>query len=57
MNINAIEACLLDQLDIDAAKKGVEEANRKLGVAGVSEVEKAEIKAQLEVFEAIVKAK
>ncbi len=57
VNINAIEACPIDQLDVDAARKAIEEANRKLTQTGLSEADKATIKAQLEVFEAVTKAK
>ena len=52
LNINAVEACELDQLDVAAAKTALEEAKRVTG----SEEEKATASIQIEVLEAVIKA-
>ena len=52
LNINAVEACELDQLDVAAAKAALEEAKRVTG----SEEEKATASIQIEVLEAVIKA-
>ncbi|TPX32366.1 hypothetical protein SmJEL517_g04517 [Synchytrium microbalum] len=56
MNINAVEAVPLEQVDFDAARRGADEATRKASASGASEIEKAAAKAELEVFEALVAA-
>ena len=52
LNINAVEACELDQLDAVAAKQALEEAKKVIG----SEEEKATAAIQIEILEAVLKA-
>ncbi|KAJ1566042.1 ATP synthase subunit delta, mitochondrial [Nowakowskiella sp. JEL0078] len=52
LNINAVEAVPIDEIDFDAAKKASDEASRKLASA-TSEEEKATLKIELGVYEAI----
>ncbi|KAJ3402020.1 delta subunit of the central stalk of mitochondrial F1F0 ATP synthase, atp16 [Chytridiales sp. JEL 0842] len=56
MNINAVEAVPIEDLDIEAARRGLEEATRKVNASGASELEKAAAKVEQEVYEAIVAA-
>lgn len=56
LNINAVEAFTVEQLDVDAAKKAVEETNRKL-TGNLTDAQKASLKAELEVYEAVVALK
>ena len=52
LNINAVEACELDQLDVGAAKAALEVAKKVTG----SEEEKATAAVQIEVLEAVIQA-
>ncbi|KAJ3113958.1 delta subunit of the central stalk of mitochondrial F1F0 ATP synthase, atp16 [Phlyctochytrium bullatum] len=56
LNINAVEAFPIEDLDVEAARRGIEEANRKINASGTSEADKAAAKIELEVFEAVVYA-
>ncbi|KAJ3168347.1 delta subunit of the central stalk of mitochondrial F1F0 ATP synthase, atp16 [Irineochytrium annulatum] len=56
LNINAVEAFPVEDLDVDAARKGIEEANRKINASGASEADKATARVELEVYEAAVAA-
>ncbi|KAJ3095705.1 delta subunit of the central stalk of mitochondrial F1F0 ATP synthase, atp16 [Phlyctochytrium planicorne] len=56
LNINALEAFPIEDLDVDAARRGIDEANRKLSASGASEADKAAAKIELEVYEAAVHA-
>eukprot|EP00164_Ancoracysta_twista_P006682 GFYU01009351.1.p2 GENE.GFYU01009351.1~~GFYU01009351.1.p2 ORF type:complete len:161 (-),score=52.41 GFYU01009351.1:228-710(-) len=54
-NITAVEACPMDELDLDAAKKGLSEAQSALASAGD---EQAKVSAEIAVstYEAIIKS-
>ncbi|KAL2913169.1 delta subunit of the central stalk of mitochondrial F1F0 ATP synthase, atp16 [Polyrhizophydium stewartii] len=54
LNINAIEAVSLSDLDFEAAKRGAEDATKRLSVG--SEEDKVTAKIELELFEAVVAA-
>ncbi|TPX46729.1 hypothetical protein SeMB42_g01864 [Synchytrium endobioticum] len=56
LNINAVEAVPLEQIDFAAARRNADEANRKIAASGASELDKAAAKAELEVYEALVAA-
>ncbi|KAJ3027467.1 UNVERIFIED_CONTAM: delta subunit of the central stalk of mitochondrial F1F0 ATP synthase, atp16 [Siphonaria sp. JEL0065] len=55
LNINAVEAVEVDQLDVEAARRGSEEASRKLNGAG-SEADKVAARVEHELYEAILLA-
>jgi F-type H+-transporting ATPase subunit delta len=55
LNISALEAFPLDQLDGDAARKAVSETTSRIASA-TNEQEKASLKAELEVYEAVATA-
>ncbi|KAJ3206732.1 MCM DNA helicase complex subunit [Dinochytrium kinnereticum] len=48
LNINAVEAFPVEDIDVEAARRGVDEANRKLNASGGSEADKAAAKIELE---------
>ncbi|KAI8810488.1 F1 complex, delta/epsilon subunit of ATPase [Cladochytrium replicatum] len=52
LNINAAEAFPLDQIDFDAAKRQLEEANRKVSSA-TTEADRAAAKIEIQVYEAL----
>ncbi|KAH9248692.1 ATP synthase F1, epsilon subunit [Batrachochytrium salamandrivorans] len=54
LNINAVEAVSVTDLDFEAAKRSVEDATKRLSSG--TEEERVEAKIQLEVFEAVVAA-
>ncbi|EGF79134.1 hypothetical protein BATDEDRAFT_90133 [Batrachochytrium dendrobatidis JAM81] len=54
LNINAVEAFSVAELDIDAAKRAVEDATKRMSSG--SEEDKVLAKIELEVFEAVVAA-
>ncbi|KAJ3179995.1 delta subunit of the central stalk of mitochondrial F1F0 ATP synthase, atp16 [Irineochytrium annulatum] len=56
LNINAVEAFPVEDLDVDAARKGIEEASRKINASGATEADKATARVELEVYEAAVAA-
>ncbi|KAJ3357852.1 delta subunit of the central stalk of mitochondrial F1F0 ATP synthase, atp16 [Entophlyctis luteolus] len=56
LNINAVEAVPIEDLDPSAAKQGLDEAVRKLNASGASEKEKAEARIEQELFEAVIAA-
>ncbi|KAI9329316.1 hypothetical protein BDR26DRAFT_872607 [Obelidium mucronatum] len=55
LNINAVEAVEVEQLDVEAARRGSEEASRKLNGSG-SEQEKVAARVEHELYEAILLA-
>lgn len=55
LNISATEACLLDEIDLDAVKRATEDATRRSATG--SEVEKATARIELEVYAAIEAAR
>ncbi|KAJ3134876.1 delta subunit of the central stalk of mitochondrial F1F0 ATP synthase, atp16 [Physocladia obscura] len=56
IDINAIEAVPLEDLDVEAARKGADEASKRLSASGASEKEKAEARVEFELFEAVLAA-
>lgn len=55
LNINAIEAVSLDEVDMDAARKALEETSRVLNSSASAE-EKMEAKISSEVYSALIAA-
>lgn len=55
LNINAVEAVTLDEVDMDAARKALEEANRVLNSSSSAE-EKMDAKISSEVYSALLAA-
>ncbi|KAI8622280.1 ATP synthase F1 deta subunit, partial [Chytriomyces sp. MP71] len=53
LNINAVEAFPIEDLDAEAARRGLEEANRRVNASGASDKEKAEARVEVELFEAV----
>ncbi|KAJ3228327.1 delta subunit of the central stalk of mitochondrial F1F0 ATP synthase, atp16 [Chytriomyces hyalinus] len=56
LNINAVEAVPVEELDAEAARKGADEASRKMNASGASEKDKAEARVEFELFEAVLAA-
>ncbi|KAJ3240656.1 delta subunit of the central stalk of mitochondrial F1F0 ATP synthase, atp16 [Chytriomyces hyalinus] len=56
LNINAVEAVPVEDLDAEAARKGADEASRKMNASGASEKDKAEARVEFELFEAVLAA-
>ncbi|KAI8834927.1 delta subunit of the central stalk of mitochondrial F1F0 ATP synthase, atp16 [Chytriomyces hyalinus] len=56
LNINAVEAVAVEDLDAEAARKGADEASRKMNASGASEKDKAEARVEFELFEAVLAA-
>ncbi|KAJ1559109.1 delta subunit of the central stalk of mitochondrial F1F0 ATP synthase, atp16, partial [Cladochytrium tenue] len=54
LNINAVEAFPLEELDAEAARRGLEEATRAETASGASEADKATARIERETFEAIL---
>ncbi|KAI8817554.1 F1 complex, delta/epsilon subunit of ATPase [Fimicolochytrium jonesii] len=55
LNINAVEAFPLEDLDLDAARRALDDANRR-ATSGGSEQDKLIAKVEVEVYEAVVAA-
>ncbi|TPX62164.1 hypothetical protein PhCBS80983_g00728 [Powellomyces hirtus] len=55
LNINAVEAFPLEDIDAEAARRGAEDANRR-STAAATEQERVIAKIELEVYEALVAA-
>lgn len=53
LNINAVEAVPLDQVDFSSVPKALEEASRRAATASLSEVDQATAGIELEIYEAL----
>ncbi|KAI9208248.1 uncharacterized protein BJ171DRAFT_490744 [Polychytrium aggregatum] len=56
LNINAVEAYTLEDVDFESARRALDESNRKASSTTLSETDKAEAKIEIEVLEALVAA-
>ncbi|KAJ3084898.1 hypothetical protein BCR33DRAFT_713894 [Rhizoclosmatium globosum] len=56
LNINAVEAFDIEQIDVEAARRGSEEAARKLNAAGTSEADKVTARVEQELYDSILLA-
>ncbi|KAI8832723.1 F1 complex, delta/epsilon subunit of ATPase [Chytridium lagenaria] len=56
LNINAVEAFPIEDLDAEAAKRALDEANKKVNASGASEADRAAAKVEIELLEAVVYA-
>ncbi|KAJ3329790.1 delta subunit of the central stalk of mitochondrial F1F0 ATP synthase, atp16 [Blyttiomyces sp. JEL0837] len=56
LNINAVEAVPLEELDVEAARRGLDEAAKKESASGASDADKAAARIEREVYEAVVYA-
>jgi hypothetical protein len=57
LSINAVEACAVENLDVEAAKGLLAETQKKLEATGIKEEEKGILKAEMEVYDAVSKIK
>ena len=57
LSVNAVEANTLEELDVNVARKAIDESTKKLAVSGLTDAAKAAIKIEMEVYEAVVAAK
>ncbi|TPX57291.1 hypothetical protein SpCBS45565_g08237 [Spizellomyces sp. 'palustris'] len=55
LNINALEAFLIEELDVDAARRALDDATRR-STSAATEAERVTAKIELEVYEAVVTA-